>query len=176
MNRGSGRYPIYPLGPALFKDSLGSFSLPRPSPVIPLEDLFRVPTFRVPVVMSRRGVIRDPLDEGMKGLDIRDVLPAQACEAGPELFVESHSVRRQTVAELPSEAASAHVPIRQDDRLSVGTRDGLAQPEDRRAFVDQPDVSGQAESPQRASIVFPLDDDRRDPVLLDQVFDDLLEI
>src|SRR5438132_479846 len=100
--------------------------------------------------------------------------PGSALRASPS--VDPHPVRREPVSELPSESTPADVPIRQDDRLSVAPRDGLAQPEDRRAFVDEPDVPGQAEGPQRASIVFSLHDDRREPVLLGEVFDHLLEI
>src|SRR6266571_1478784 len=177
MNRGSGRSIPFPHWSRPYLKILRCpFSLLRPSSIIPAEDPLRVPSFRVPVAVSRGRMVGDPLDEGVKRLHIRDVLPAQAGESGAELLVEPDAVRREPVPELPGESTTADVPIRQDDCFAVAARDRLAQPEDRRAFVDEPDVPGQAEGPQRASIVLPFYDDRSEAVLLCEVFDHLLEI
>src|SRR5437867_12113546 len=118
-------------------------------------------------------MVGDPLDEGVKRLHIRDVLSAQAGESGAELLVEPDAIRREPVSELPSESTPADVPIRQDDRLSVGAPAGLAQPEDRRACVDEVDVPVQAEGAQPASIVSSLHDVRGEPGHGGEVYYDL---
>src|SRR5438309_12101809 len=151
MNRGPGRYPISPLEPALFKDSS--------VPILTSETVVDCPggTPAPSTIASSPGggVPRtrggDPLDERMERLDIRDVLSAQPGESGADLLVEPDAVRREPVPELPGESTPADVPIRQDDRLFVAPRDRLAQPENRRAFVDEPEIPVQAEGPQRAS-------------------------
>src|SRR5437764_12877837 len=77
---------------------------------------------------------------------------------------------------MPGEAGAADVPVREDNRLAVTRGDRLAEPEDRRAFVDQADVSLDAEGSQRPSIVFAIDDDLRETVLIREVLDDLREV
>src|SRR6266550_6939625 len=176
MNRGSGAIPFPHWSRPYLKILRCPFSLLRPSSIVPAEHPLRVPSFRVPVVVSRGRVVGDPLHERMERLHIRDVLSAQPGESGAELLIEPDAVRCEPVPELPSESTPTDVPIRQDDRLSVSARDRLAQPEDRRAFVDEPDVPVQAEGSQRASIVLPFHDDRREPVLLREVIDHLLEV
>src|SRR5437867_4051799 len=148
----------------------------RPSPIVPLEGLIRVPALGVALPVSGGDVFAHPLDEGVERFDVRDVFPAQSREPGPEFLVEPHAVRREAVPELPGEAAAADVPVREDNRLAVTRGDRLAEPEDRRAFVDQADVSLDAEGSQRPSIVFAFDDDRRETVLLREVFEDLREV
>src|SRR5947199_6704794 len=124
MNRGSGRFPFPHWSRPYLKILRCPFSLLRPSSIVPAEHPLRVPSFRVPVVVSRGRMVGDPLDEGVKRLHIRDVLSAQAGESGAELLVEPDAIRREPVSELPSESTPADVPIRQDDRLSVAAPDG----------------------------------------------------
>src|SRR2546428_553043 len=149
---------------------------PRPSAMVPSEDLVRVPAFRVPVAVPRGGVIRDSLHERMQGLHIRDVLSAQAGEARPEFLVEPYTVRREPVPELPGETASADVPVRQDDGFPMIGRDGFAEPENRGPFVDQPHGPHETESPQRSAVLFALHDDRRLAIPLRQALQHLFQI
>src|SRR2546430_17565506 len=142
MHRGAGRFTSPHWSRRYLKILRCPFSLLRPSPIVPAEHPLRVPSFRVPVAVARGRVVGDTLHERVEGLHIRDVLSAQPGESGAELFVEPDAVRCETVPQLPSESTPADVPIRQDDRLLVAARDRLAQPEDRRAFIDEPDVPG----------------------------------
>src|SRR5437899_10462281 len=156
MNRGSGRFPIPHWSRPYLKILRCPFSLLRPSSIVPAELPLRVPSFRVPVVVSRGRVVGDPLHERMERLHIRDVLSAQPGESGAELLVEPDAVRCEPVPELPSESTPTDVPIRQDDRLSVAARDRRPKAETRRACVDERAVPRQARGPPRGALVVPL--------------------
>src|SRR5712692_7189673 len=115
-------------------------------------------------------------DERVKRLVVRYILPAYTGEPGPDVFVEPDAVRRERVPQLPREAPAADVPIREDDRFAVATRDRLAQSKDRRTLVDQAHVAQDPEGAQGPPIVLPLDNDRPIAVLLREVLDRLLEV
>jgi len=140
-----------------------------------LEDLVRVPPLRSALPLARGYMLGHAFDERVKRLDVRDVLPAQAGEAGPDVFVEPHAVRREPVPQLPREAPAADVPVRED----IASRWPLAIDSHSPKIVE-PSLTKRTwpriPRARRARRSYSLDDDRHIAVLLREVLDRLLEV
>jgi len=135
-----------------------------------------VPSLRWLRVVPRAGQLRHPVDVRVERLDVRDVLAAKGREPRAELVVVANAVRREAVPELAREASAAGVPVREDDRLTVVSCDGLADREEGRPSVQRDDVPPDPEGPKGAPVARPLDEDRCLAVLLNEVLEDPREV